>query len=98
MLLSVVCMLYDTVCILSVYGVQVVRFSVCMLSSILCVSCEVDNMHTAQSNMCFAIVPVCTLYYDNMHTEADNMHTAQRNMCSVIYIMHTELDNWCTAF
>ena len=28
MLLCVVCMLYDTVCILSVYGVQVVRFSV----------------------------------------------------------------------
>ena len=66
--------------------------------SILCASCEVDNVHTAQSNMCSVIVPVCTLYSDNMHTEADNMHTAQSQMCSVIYIMHTELDNWCTAF
>ena len=66
--------------------------------SILCASCEVDNMHTAQSNMCSVIVPVCTLYSDNMHTESDNMHTAQSQMCSVIYIMHTELDNWCTAF
>ena len=62
----------------------------------------VDNMHTAQSNMCSAIVSVSTLYSDNMHTEADNMHTAQSQMCSVIYIILTVCtlysDNMHTVF
>jgi hypothetical protein len=55
-------------------------------------------MHTAQSNMCSAIVTVCTLYTDNKHTEVDNMRPAHWQMCSAIHIMHTELDKWCTAF
>ena len=55
-------------------------------------------MHTAQSNMCSAIVSVSTLYSDNMHTEADNMHTAQSQMCSVIYNMCSAIVTVCTLY
>ena len=61
MLLCVVCMLYDTVCILSVYGVQVVRFSV--------------HVVTVQNSRCVLPFTSCTLnltigalHFESMYT------------------------------